>query len=214
MLPRVCSAGVLAGIAACVPVRVDGMADRLERPHAEDAELVELARVEPAADERALLVVFPRAACSGSARMVFVDARGDFVGAVAPGDAAIVTVRQDVRALVAISSIEITAPVGLFAITDVVPMPRAPSGLLLHTRCAWRGNGQYADSVAATKAELETAIAEATLRWLEPRREEGQAWLDRHRPRVDEILGRHATTASVLLDDRGADDPANGIDAR
>jgi hypothetical protein len=181
-------AAITCGCAPSVPVA--GMAERTQRAYSEDPSLLELARLDPITDERALLVVFPRGPCSGSARMVFTDARGTFVGAVAPGDAAILAVPRNERQLVAISSVEITAPVGLTTITDAVAVPPAPNGLLLRTRCTWRTSGQYADSAAATKPELEAAIADASLRWLEPRRAEGQAWLDEHRPRVDELFGR------------------------
>ncbi|MDF2694300.1 MAG: hypothetical protein K0S65_2683 [Labilithrix sp.] len=148
--------------------------------------------MEPSADHHALLVVYPRSACSGSARTLFVDAKGTFYGAVAPGEAALLSVPNATRRLLTVSSVEITSPVGTWFVYDEVRIDPPPDGVMLRAleigsrHC---GSGHYAEAAVATKSELESALAEAEIRWLEPRVRDGQAWLDARRSRVDEILG-------------------------
>jgi hypothetical protein len=176
-------------LAACHVGAPPGMALSAPRPHAEDSTLVELARVEA---QRALLVVYPRDACSGSASTVLMDEHGRFLGAIAPGTAALLDVPASASTLVAVSAVEVAAPRGLPVYVDDVSVPPLPDGLLLRSTHAsarqCHHNGQYADVRRATKPELEAAIANADIHWLEPRTEAGQAWLDANRTRVREIL--------------------------
>ena len=181
--------------AGCLPPQTTpGMSPAAPRPHDRDLSLVELARVAPALDDqRALLVVYPRDACSGSASMVLVDDGGGFLGAVGPGSAALLSIPKTTRALYAMSSVEVYAPVTTWAARFEVVLPPAPGGLVFRTRrfdARLCGNGQYADPIAASKDELEEILADADLRWLELRRDDGQAWLDAHRERVREVIAR------------------------
>jgi len=187
------------------------MAPREARAHDADPSLLELARVAPPAEHRALLVVYVRTACSGSASTVFMDEQGDFMGAVSPGTAALIDVPASLRTLVAVSSVEVSAPFRAWAIADEVRVPPAPSGLLVRT-LRWNarecGNGQYAEVRGASKTELEETIADAELRWLEPRRRAGQAWLAAHGARVGEVLAaRRASPPPGVL---GYDGPLLG----
>jgi hypothetical protein len=160
------------------------------RPHDEATD--EVARIDGASGQRPLLVVYPRTACSGSASTVILDDEGAFVGAIPPGGAALLGIPADARTLIAMSSIEVTAARSSWTFAQTIDVPELPSGLLLSAsrfttrECA---NGQYADARAATKAELEAILAEGEIVWLEPRLEEGQAWIEAHRDRVDEVLG-------------------------
>jgi hypothetical protein len=183
--------GVLGASACAPPATPPGMATRPPRPSTFGADLVELARVEPSASDRPLLVVFPRSACSGAASVVLVDEEQRFVGAIAPGTAALLRVPLAARRLTAFSSIEVTAAVGSWRATRQVQVPALPSGLLLSSsRFSTRecGSGHYADVTVATKRELETALAEADFVWLDPHVERGQAWLARHPRRVAELF--------------------------
>lgn len=40
--------------------------------------------------------------------------------------------------------------------------------------------------------------------WMEPRPREGQAWIEAHRPRVDEILGRKQRVQPIVVQRSGA----------
>lgn len=161
-------------------------------PHQENAAFDELARTEPQVAHRALLVVYPKSACSGSARLVLMDGAGRFHGAVGPGEASLLEVPEAASTLVAVSSVEIDAQPGTWHFSEVVAVPPAPAGLLIGARrvdgrrCG--GNGQYPSVVSATKGELETTMGESQLRWMAPRLEAGQAWLDSHRERLTAIL--------------------------
>ncbi len=151
----------------------------------------ELARVDPRANERALAVVFPRTACSGSASGVVVDDRGRFLGAVAPGTAALLTIPAPLSSLTIFSSVEVTAPVGVWHLAERVTVPPAPAGLVLRTfrwsarECA---SGHYFDVQLASKDEIEEELATSTLAWLAPVDAAGQAWLQKHHRRVAEVL--------------------------
>lgn len=185
---------VLSASASCASSggRAPGMRDARPRPHPAAPSLIELARVEGKADERALLVVHPRTARSGSASAVVVDDQGRFLGAIAPGTASLLSVPAGARKLVVFSSVEVTAPVGAWFKTDEIAAP-LPSGLVI------RSFNQYFEVVASSKAELEHQLGESEVRWLEASKEDGQAWLDAHRRRLDELLAdplaRHGTKA-------------------
>jgi hypothetical protein len=170
-----------------------GMRETQRRAHPADPSLIELARLDANASERALLVVYPRTSCSGSASGVLVDEQGRFLGAIAPGTAALISIPKGTRTITAFSSVEVTAPAGAWFATDEVAVPSQPGGLLLRSsRSSARqcGNGQYFDVVAATKERLEHELEESEVRWFEVGKAEGQAWLDAHRARVDDLLGR------------------------
>lgn len=155
----------------------------------DDASLDELARVEPAEGRRALLLVFPKAPHSGTARTVILDEDGTFYGAIAPGEAALIEIPTSRRDLVLVSSVEVTVtPRTWFYPLEFIEVPAEPSGLLLHS---WGRGGHYGSATPATKRELEAALGDApTIRYRAARRAAGQAWIEENRPRVDELLGR------------------------
>lgn len=171
------------------------MADQPRRPSPDDALVDEVARVDPRESDRALLVVYPKTPCSGSARMVVLDDSGNFYGAVGPGEAALLEVPKNRRELVVVSNVEISAAPRTWFFVDRVDVPAEPNGLLLEslrrsTR-ACGASGHYVNVTIATKGELESALADATaIRWRTPRRAEGQAWIEEHRERVDELVER------------------------
>jgi hypothetical protein len=186
------AAAAVAVTTGCVgTAATPGMAGREARPHEPDPRLLELARVTAPLEHRALLVVYPRTACSGSASVVLLDEAGGFQGALSPGTAALLEVPVTARALVVVSSVEVSAPPRAWAASDEVTVPPAPDGILFRS-LRWNarecGSGQYAEGQVASKDELEDAIATTEPRWLEPRRSEGQAWLAAHRARVGELL--------------------------
>jgi hypothetical protein len=155
--------------------------------------LVELARGEPRAGERALLVVFPRTACSGSASGIIVDEQGRFLGAIAPGTAALLNVPADVATVALFSSVEVTAPVGTWHDAKRITMPTAASRSGIVIRSArWSARecatGQYFDVEVATKDALESELAESDVKWIAPIGSGGQTWLDAHGRRVAEVL--------------------------
>lgn len=195
--------GVVLAVQACGPSPVPpGMALRSPRVHAPDPSLLELARLEPGAHGRALLVVYPRTACSATARSVFVDARGTFLGALAPGTAALLRVPVNTDEIFVLSSVDVTAPPRSWAGLERAPVPPPPNGLRLEAlRWSARecGSGQYAKVTVASKGELEATLAEAEIDWLEPRAREGQAWLDAHRHRVHEVLAQRGTAPPSVL---------------
>jgi hypothetical protein len=171
-------------------------APALMTPHAArdgaSPSLVEVARAEPPPGYRVVLAAYPTTACSASARMVFMDRDGTFLGALAPGEAALLTLPSHLKSLVAVSSVEITAPTRMSVVLDEIKVPAAPDAILLH---AWRANarqcsrtGQYASASIVSKREIEERLAASEILWVEPRAREGQAWLDAHRARVDELL--------------------------
>jgi hypothetical protein len=169
------------------------MAPRAPQPSVSPS-LVEVARAEPAPGQRALLVAYPKTACSGSARTVFMDEKGTFFGALAPGQATLLTFPAATRTLVAVSSVEISAPTRTTFTFVEIDVPAAPAALLLEgarvnaRQCS--RTGQYAHTSVVTKRAIEERLAEEEIAWLEPRPLQGQAWLDKHRSRVNEILAK------------------------
>lgn len=161
--------------------------------HALDPSLVELARGEPKADERTLLVVYPRSACSASASGIVVDERGRFLGAIAPGTAALLTLPAHAGTVAVFSSVEVTAPVGTWHDAKRIAVPSAStrSGIVIRT-ARWNARecatGQYFDLEVASKEALENELAESEVRWVAPAGTRGQSWLDAHGSRVAEVL--------------------------
>lgn len=156
------------------------------------ARLEEAPRMTPAEGKRPLLVLHRREACSASAPIFLLDRQGTFYGSVAPGQAALLEVPDDLTRLEVLSSVDLTAPLHTWSVAGEVAVPPFPGGVLLTPRRANArqcvGNGQYVDAHAATKEELESVLGESDVTWLEPRLDDGQRWVDQHRARLDEIL--------------------------
>ncbi len=87
--------------------------------------------MDPAVGRRALLVVFPRTACAGSARTVFMDPSGTFLGAVGPGEGALLSIPEARPKVLAVSSVEVTASVGSWFYVDEIAVPPSPNGIVL-----------------------------------------------------------------------------------
>ncbi|MBX3187490.1 MAG: hypothetical protein KF819_10770 [Labilithrix sp.] len=193
----------VCALVGCMPAqRTPGMIATTPRAHAIEPSLDELARADGETERRALLVVYPTSACSGSASTVLADEEGNFLAAVPPGSASLVSIPARTRALITFSSIEVTAPRASWTASADVVVPPSPDGIILvAARVSARecSNGQYADARPATKAELEATLAESEITWLEPRREEGQAWLDAHADRVAEVLGTSKKAAPIVF---------------
>lgn len=151
---------------------------------------------------RALVVVYPRSACSGSASAVLVDEHGRFLGAVVPGGAALLNIPSGLGTITAFSSVEVTAPAGSWFATERVAVPPLPAGLILRsTRSSARhcNNGQYFGVEVASKEELQRELGESEVRWFEADQQRGQAWLDEHGARVDDMLGPAVKRRSVTM---------------
>lgn len=190
----------------CAPTTPAMMAPQSPRPAASPSH-VEVARVEPPPGHRSLLVAYPRTACAGSARTVLIDAEGKYFGAVAPGEATLLIIPLSIGTLFAVSSVEIHAPMGTRFVFEEVDVSRVPDALLLEgIRASARQcstSGHYANAEAVTKREIEDRLAEEEITWMAPRPREGQAWIEAHRPRVDEILGRKPIVRPVVVQRSG-----------
>jgi hypothetical protein len=122
------------------------------------------------------------------------DSDGRFYGAVAPGEATLLTLPVDTRTLLAVSSVEIDAPPRTRLSFHEFDVPALPDALLLEgirgsaRQCST--SGHYASTTSVSKLAIEERLADTEIAWMEPRPREGQAWLEAHRARVDEILGR------------------------
>ncbi len=140
--------------------------------------------------EHTIVVAYPPSACAGSG-VAFVDVRGTFLGAVAPGQAMRLAVPPGAKHVVAFSIVDVNAEPGM--LFGRHPIDTSTEAVLL-TPYRWDtkhcGNGWHAEVHEATRAELDAALSDAKIVWLVPRQAEGQAWLEEHRARVDEMLAR------------------------
>ncbi len=139
-----------------------------------------------------MLVAFPTSPCTGTASAVFLDDKGGFVGAVAPGTATYLAFPEDATHLFVVSSQDVAAAKGTwFRRHDVTrPPERVEVGLVIEVarvdakNCA--RNATPAPSVVTYEAATR---ATKDLKWLDVRQDEGTRWLDEHRARVTELLG-------------------------
>ena len=141
-----------------------------------------------------LPVAFPASACTTAESAVFVDEDGRFVGAVAPGTAATLVLAPDSKRLFVVGSFDVTAPPRTWFVRHEVPR-RPDQGVIVAVEQADGHNceGKWSGPLlprpkAATLAEV--AKAAQGLRRLETAPGEGNRWLDEHRERVNELIGR------------------------
>lgn len=171
------------------------------------AALVEVAHAEPPPGHRVLLVAYPKTACSGSASTVLMDETGRFIGALAPGEGTLLVLPEHMRTVMAVSSVEIAMPFRTRFSFNEITVPAPPDAILLEAsrvnarQCS--RTGQYASASIVPKGEIEARLADEEIVWLEPRLREGQAWLDAHRERVDELLGRKPPAPPRIVHHRG-----------
>jgi hypothetical protein len=154
------------------------------------------------AEPGTLFVAFPVTACSGAESAVFLDEEGRFIGAVAPGTAAYLPMRAESKRLFVVGSADVTAPPKTAFLRHEIPR-RSDQGVLVEVpgadahNCSakWSGPLELRPASATLEATAEKARG-AT--WLAVRTAEGDRWLDEHRARVDELLGRAPVKAKAL----------------
>lgn len=140
-----------------------------------------------------MLVAFPTTACTGTASAVFLDDKGGFVGAVAPGTATYLAFPEEATHLYVVSSQDVTAAKGTwFRRHDVTrPPERVEVGLVVEVARVDAKNCYRNATPTPTLVTYDIATrATKDLKWLDVRQEEGTAWLDEHRARVNELLDK------------------------
>lgn len=138
-----------------------------------------------------MLVAFPSSACSGTDSAVFLDDKGAFVAAVAPGTATYVAFPEEATRLYVFSSRDVTAERGTwFRRHEVVrPPERVEQGILVDV-ARLDAKNCYRNAVPRLSVVTYEVATRATkdLKWLDVRAAEGTRWLDEHRARVTELL--------------------------
>lgn len=143
-----------------------------------------------------MLVAFPITQCSGRDSAVFLDDKGAFVSAVAPGTATYLTFPEGQRLFV-VSNRDVLAPRGTAFKRHEIANPgsaRVERGIVVEVP---RRDAKTCSENAAPVPEVVTyeiaTRAAINLKWLDVNTTEGPAWVDEHRPRVDEIVGGGAS---------------------
>ena len=96
-----------------------------------------------------------------------MDENGAFFGALAPGEATLLMLPSRMRTILAVPSVEITAPTRTRFAFDEIEVPAVPDGLLLEStfvnarQCG--RTGQYAGATIASKREIETRLADVEI---------------------------------------------------
>jgi hypothetical protein len=140
-----------------------------------------------------MLVAFPTSACTGSDSAVFLDAKGGFVGAVAPGTATYLEIPEDAPRLFVVSSGDVTAPRGTWFRRHVVERPgeRVERGIVVSVPRVDAKNCYRSATPIPEVVTFEAATQAAkNQKWLDVRAGEGALWLEQYRARVDELLDR------------------------
>ena len=145
-----------------------------------------------------MLVAFPITACTGTASAVFIDDKGGFVGAVAPGTATYLAFPEEATHLFAVSSQDVTAQKGTWYRRHDITRPpeRVEVGLVVEVARVDAKNCYRNATPTPTVVTYELATrATKDLKWLDVRQEEGTRWLDEHRARVTELLDKNPPPA-------------------
>jgi hypothetical protein len=125
---------------------------------------------------------------------VFLDEKGGFVGAVAPGTATYLAFPEEATHLFVVSSMDVTAAKGTWFRRHEVARPpeRVELGLVVEVARVDAKNCYRTATPTPTMVTYEAATrATKDLKWLDVRREEGTRWLDEHRARVTELLDKN-----------------------
>jgi hypothetical protein len=141
-----------------------------------------------------MLVAYPKTACTGTDSAVFLDEKGAFIGAVAPGTATYVAFPAGATKLWMVSSRDVVANPGAWFRRHEVRAPgdRVEQGILVEVarrdaKNCFRTAKPHPERVTydvATQAAL-------PLVWLDVRGDEdGEHWLAEHHARVTELLGQ------------------------
>lgn len=137
-----------------------------------------------------MLVAFPHAECAGKDSAVFLDEKGGFVGAVAPGTATYLAFPDEKRVF-AVSSRDVLAPRGTVFKRHEIAHPgsaRVERGIVVAVPRDAKScvtNGAPVPDVVTYELATRAAI---NLRWLDVNTVEGPAWIEEHRGRVDELV--------------------------
>ena len=148
-----------------------------------------------------MLVAFPATACTGSDSAVFLDDKGGFVAAVAPGTATYLAFPDEATRLFVVSSRDVTAPRGTsFRRHEVArPPERVEQGLVIDVARIDAKNCNRSATPTPAVVTFETATrATKDLKWLDVRADDGTRWLDEHRARVTELLDKAPPPAPAV----------------
>lgn len=141
-----------------------------------------------------MLVAFPSSPCTGTDSAVFLDDKGAFVAAVAPGTATYVAFPDEATRLYVFSSRDITAERGAWFRRHEVARPpeRVEQGILVEVARRDAKNCYVNAIPAPSVVSYEVATrASRELKWLDVRPAEGAKWLDEHRARITELLEKN-----------------------
>ena len=139
-----------------------------------------------------MLVAFPKSACTGTDSAVFIDEKGGFIGAVAPGTATYVAFPPGASRLFVVSSRDVTAARGTWFRRHVVRAPgeRVDHGIVVEVpRIDTKNCYRHAVPKPEIVTYQEARHASLELMWLDVRADEGATWLTEHSARVTELLG-------------------------
>ena len=141
-----------------------------------------------------MLVAFPSTPCTGTDSAVFLDEKGAFVAAVAPGTATYVAFPDEATRLYVFSSRDVTAERGTWFRRHEVARPpeRVEQGILVDVARVDAKNC-YRNALPTPSVVSYEVATRATkdLKWLDVRAGEGTRWLDEHRARVTELLEKN-----------------------
>jgi len=141
-----------------------------------------------------MLVAFPTSPCTGTDSAVFLDDKGAFVAAVAPGTATYVAFPDEATRLYVFSSRDVNAERGSWFRRHEVARPpeRVEQGILVEVPRIDAKNCYRNAMPAPSVVSYEVATrATKDLKWLDVRAAEGAKWLDEHRARVTELLEKN-----------------------
>ncbi|MDB5215684.1 MAG: hypothetical protein JWO86_3611 [Myxococcaceae bacterium] len=140
-----------------------------------------------------MLVAFPSSPCTGTDSAVFLDDKGAFVAAVAPGTATYVAFPDEATRLYVFSSRDVTSEPGTWFRRHEVARPpeRVEQGILVDVARIDAKNC-YRNALPTPSVVSYEVATRATkdLTWLDVRAAEGTRWLDEHRARVTELLAK------------------------
>ncbi|MDB4936716.1 MAG: hypothetical protein JWP87_3688 [Labilithrix sp.] len=138
-----------------------------------------------------MLVAFPASACTGTDSAVFLDDKGGFVAAVAPGTATYLAFPESATHLYVVSSRDVTAQPGTWFRRHEVARPegRVDTGIVVEVgRIDARQCYRNATPTPALVTFEAATRATKDLKWLDVRADDGTRWLAEHHARVAQLL--------------------------
>ena len=191
---RILIGSVLLVAPSCAPLTPPGMVASSGAAHVTGAP-------PPPDTDLALLVAFPATPCTTTESAVFVDDEGRFLGAVAPGTAATLSIQPESKRLFVVGSFDVVAGPRTWFARYEVPR-RSDQGVIVEVvaadghNCMGRWTGPLSPRPEAVTLALATKAMEG-LRQFRVNGSEGRRWFDEHRERVDELVGRAPIEANV-----------------